>query len=217
MRKFVVLVATVALLFQAGTALASNQWGTNHWASDNLLMTVSDSGFDPTATQIMLAEWSGGTPLGPQFVNSGKGQIVVTTGKSRLWLGRAQIWVDGSGHITKGQVKMNTTLLATYPNSEDATKHVLCQELGHIFGLSHDSENGSCMDDSSGTLGLYQSPSTHDLGLLNTIYSHTDGGSGDGDDGGSDCPPQSNSPKCRNAQSSGHWVTVHTFWAPPHP
>lgn len=218
MRKFVVLIATVALLFQAGTALATNQWGNNHWASDNLTMTVSDSGFDGGATSAMLDQWSVEN-LAPDFIGEGKdGQIVVKTGKGKLWLGRAQIWVDGSGHITKGQVKINTTLLAQLGYGPAATTHVLCQELGHVFGLAHEYENGSCMNDDTDFLGDYPSPSNHDLDLLNTIYNHTDGGGGGGDDGGGggDCPPQSNSPKC-NAQSSGHWVTVHTFWAPTQP
>lgn len=109
------------------------------------------------------------------FDGPGKGQITVTSGRSMLWLGRAQIWVDGSGHITKGQVKINTTLLASYGDA--ATKHVLCQELGHVFGLTHDYNNASCMDD--GNLGLYPSPGTHDIDMLNTIYfGHDDGGGG---------------------------------------
>lgn len=225
MRKFVVLVATVALLFQAGAALATNQWGTNHWATETLgsvSMTVSHSGFDGVATSAMLGEWSDTTPLAPVFIGEGKdGQIVVKTGRSRLWLGRAQIWVDGSGHITKGQVKINTTLLAQLGYGSAATTHVLCQELGHVFGLAHEYEDESCMNDDTDFLGVYASPSAHDLGLLNTIYNHTDGGGGGGgDDGGGgrdNCPPNSNKPSCRDAESSGRWVTVHTFWAPTQP
>ena len=218
MRKFVVLIATVALLLQAGTALADNQWGNNHWASSNLNMTVSDSGFDSGATQLMLDKWRTGN-LNPQFISSGKGDIVVTTGKGRTWFGRAQIWIDGTGHITKGQVKMNTTLLAQYGYGQAATTHVLCQELGHVFGLTHTAA-ASCMNDNNTTLGYYQLPSPHDLALIDDIYTpHGDAesGSDSGDTGGSDCPPKSRSPKCSNAASSGHWVTVHTFWAPAQP
>lgn len=216
MRKFVVLFAAVALLLQAGTALADNQWGNNHWASDNLAMTVSDSGFDGVATSNMLDEWRTGNPLDPQFISSGKGDIVVTTGNGKLWFGRAQIWIDGSGHTTKGQVKMNTRLLAQYGYGQTATAHVLCQELGHVFGLTH-TDAQSCMNDNTDFLGDYPSPSPHDVDWLsNHMYTHDDVGGGGTDDGGSDCPPKSRSPKC-NAQASGRWVTVHTFWAPTHP
>ncbi len=218
MRKFVVVFATVALLLQAGTALANNAWGTNHWAADSsgrASMTFSTNDIYEDDTKALLSLWSGKVPLDPDYV-SRKGDIVVTTGKSVLWLGRAQIWVDGSGHITKGQVKMNTSLLTSSLYPAEATAHVLCQELGHIFGLSHDTDNQGGMGDGSGGQ-WFSDLRDHDIDTLNTIYGHTtDGASGDSEKGGggkpNGCNP--NKPGCTTGQSSGRWVTVHTFWAP---
>jgi hypothetical protein len=69
---------------------------------------------------------------------------------SNGWLGLAQInTVSGSTHIAWGKAKMNDTYFNSgYPNTEK--RHVMCQEVGHDFGLGHTSENGSsqntCMD-----------------------------------------------------------------------
>jgi len=66
------------------------------------------------------------------------------------WLGLAQInLVSGSSHIAWGTAKMNDSYFNSgYPNTEK--RHVMCQEVGHDFGLGHTSENGSsqntCMD-----------------------------------------------------------------------
>jgi len=65
---------------------------------------------------------------------------------------------------------------------------VMCQEVGHTFGLDHQDENhtntnlGTCMDytnDPSGTLGTNgtlsnEHPNQHDYDQLVTIYSHLD-------------------------------------------
>jgi hypothetical protein len=54
--------------------------------------------------------------------------------------------------------------------------HVTCQEIGHVYGLGHTSEDGSsqgtCMDYSS-SLGS-QWPNAHDYEQLDAIYAHTD-------------------------------------------
>ena len=64
------------------------------------------------------------------------------------WLGLAQIWLGG-GHISQATTKVNDTYFNdSYPITEQ--RHVMCQEIGHDFGLGHTSENGttqnSCMD-----------------------------------------------------------------------
>lgn len=84
------------------------------------------------------------------------------------WLGLAQIWL-GSGHISQGTTKVNDTYFnGGYPITEQ--RHVMCQEVGHDFGLGHTSENGSsqntCMDyygNTSNSDWTSTGPNAHDF------------------------------------------------------
>lgn len=97
------------------------------------------------------------------------------------WLGLAQInTVSGStSHIAWGTAKMNDSYFNTsYPNTEK--RHVMCQEVGHDFGLGHTSENGSsqntCMDyysNTSSTDWTSTGPNQHDFDQLNTQHHFT--------------------------------------------
>ena len=157
------------------------------------------------------------------------------------WLGLAQIWLS-NGHIVQGATKMNDTYfaMATYNNSNEKL-HVVCQEVGHTFGLGHQSTDGSslntCMDyfSNTATNSASTKPNLHDYGELTLIYNHNDGynsystaaavaagrlgapgrGGADGADGNG--TPAGASP------SRGHWyvedlgngvqLVTHIFWA----
>jgi hypothetical protein len=99
------------------------------------------------------------------------------------WLGVAQIWISGS-HITKGNVKLNDTYFNTARYNTPAWRRfVMCQEVGHAFGLDHQDENfsngnlGSCMDYTSDPDGppSNEHPNAHDYEQLEMIYAHLDG------------------------------------------
>ena len=75
---------------------------------------------------------------------------------------------------------MNDTYFNTARYNTTAWKNlVLCQEIGHTFGLDHQDENfsntplGSCMDYSSDPT-LNQHPNQHDYDQLELIYGHLD-------------------------------------------
>ena len=97
---------------------------------------------------------------------------------SNGWLGLAQInLISGSSHIAWGKTKINDTYFNTgsYPLTEK--RHVMCQEVGHDFGLGHTSENGSsqntCMDyyrNTSGSDWTSTGPNQHDFDQLLTQH-----------------------------------------------
>ena len=97
---------------------------------------------------------------------------------SNGWLGLASInTVSGTTHIAYGTAKMNDTYFngGGYPETEK--RHVMCQEVGHDFGLNHTSTNGSsqntCMDYYSNTSGsdwASTGPNQHDFDQLLTQH-----------------------------------------------
>lgn len=221
-RKVMVATAAAAVLFIAVTAAsADHAWNGYHWRSDNLAPTVVDktssTAFDVPAA---VAEWRNlGIPIVPQMTAGSADVEVVVKRMNANWLGVARISVDSStGHIQAGRVELNQLYLNSLTFAQ--WDHVVCQELGHIWGLDHNFDgatggtpDNTCMN-SSLHLGEYTSPNSHDAEQLNAIYNHIDttGGGGDGGGGGGGCPPGNpDHPKCNPA--SGSWITVHTFRA----
>ena len=92
------------------------------------------------------------------------------------WLGLAQIWVTGGTHIYQGTAKMNDTYLASSNYTETNRQHVICQEIGHDWGLDHQDESGAdlntCMDYDDALGNLHAN--NHDYQQLQTIYAHLD-------------------------------------------
>lgn len=92
------------------------------------------------------------------------------------WLGVAQIWISG-GHIVKGTAKVNDSYLDGSRYTVAAKQHVLCQEVGHTFGLDHQDEAGADLDTCMDYADAFDNPhpDDHDNEQINTIYSsHTD-------------------------------------------
>ena len=94
-------------------------------------------------------------------------------GESVGWLGIASIGVNSWGHITRGVVKINDYYFEMEKhNTTEKRGQVMCQEMGHIFGLGHWDENfsticESCMDYSNNP---YPKPHKDDLDKLDTMY-----------------------------------------------
>jgi hypothetical protein len=249
MGKVLVLVgvaaASVALV---GTALANHSWGRYHWegstnprvldVGDNLTGTwgshLTTAVGDWNQSEVIELTKRSGLAGGNCSAVSGRIEVCNGAYGTNGWLGIAQIWASGKGHITQAVAKMNDTYFNSAPYNTSAWRQmVMCQEVAHDFGLDHQDENfnnsnlGSCMDYTSDP-STNQHPNQHDYDQLVSIYGHLDGSSG----GGKPCNP--NKPGCQTnagnappfSQASrargdlyvdevpgGHRIT-HVFWAP---
>src|SRR5215210_9224495 len=84
------------------------------------------------------------------------------------------VWVSGL-HITQSTVKVNDTYFNTsFYNTPIWRASVMCQEVGHVFGLDHQDESGAdfhtCMDYASNPDGDNTHPNQHDYDMLEQIY-----------------------------------------------
>lgn len=202
MRK-ALLVLAVAAVFAgtlASTAAASHSWGGYHWARTAKPFTIKLGDNVSSAWDSYLgtaaADWSADTaknPLNATVVAGGAGgRCNATSGRVEVcagfygkngWLGLAQIWVTATGHINRGTAKMNDTYYTTPAYDTPAWRGaVVCQEVGHTFGLDHQDTSGAdfhtCMDyaDNPDTDNMH--PNRHDYQQLSTIYSsHLDASS----------------------------------------
>ena len=193
-------------------AEASHSWGGYHWATKttptltapitlqlgnnmtgdwvgHLTTAASDWGSTPTYNGTAVAN-----PLRTSVVVgaklkrcgavSGRVEVCNASYGQNGWLGLAQIWLS-NGHIVQGTAKMNDSYFSAAPyNNPNEKLHVVCQEVGHTFGLDHQSTDGgslnTCMDYFSNTGGNAGStasthPNQHDYDQLTLIYNHGDG------------------------------------------
>lgn len=185
------LTALLALSAAFQGASASHSWGNYHWArtANPFSLSLGDNVTSNWDAQLALAstDWSQSTVLDTTVVagqSSGKcrptaGRVEVCNDKygRNGWLGLAQIWASGN-HITQGVAKMNDTYFNMPAYNTTAEKnHVMCQEVGHTFGLGHQDESGAslgtCMDYADDSTNS-QHPNAHDYDQLATIYKHLD-------------------------------------------
>jgi hypothetical protein len=190
---FAVLAALFALVVFATPASASHSWGNYHWArtANPFTIKVVDSmtaDWDDNLNTA-LADWNSSSVLNVAKEAGDSSSRIrkrcpAISGKVRAcnaaygnngWLGLAQIWASGS-HITQGTAKMNDSYLASSSYSETNRQHVICQEIGHDWGLDHQDESGAdlntCMDYSDALDNPH--PNQHDYAQLESIYAHLD-------------------------------------------
>lgn len=174
--------------------IESHTWGNYHWArtanpftlmlGDNVnktwdghLATASNDWSQSTVLDTDVV--AGGTKSKPCKPTTGRVEVCNDKYGKNGWLGIAQISISGD-HITKGIVKVNDTYFTTNTyNTSEWRNMVMCQEIGHTFGLDHQDENfnnanlGTCMDYTNDP-GTNQHPNQHDYEQLNAIYNHYD-------------------------------------------
>ena len=173
---------------------ATHSWNGYHWARTASPFTLKlndnvSSVWDPILATTS-SDWSQSTVLDTTIVpgtakprtcraTAGQVQVCNSTYGNTGWLGVASIWVSGT-HITQGTVKVNDTYFNTATYNTSAWRNlVMCQEVGHTFGLDHQDTNfnnpnlGTCMDYTNDP-STNQHPNQHDYDELVTIYSHLD-------------------------------------------
>lgn len=192
-RGLAVLLSAVLCLLPLG-AQADHAWGNYHWArsanpftlklGDNLSSTwdsyLATSSADWTQSTVLNTTIIAGSTR-PKLCRPSSGKVEVCNAGYGFngWLGIAQIWASGS-HITQGVVKMNDSYFNTASYNTLAWRNlVLCQEIGHTFGLDHQDEAfdnpnlGTCMDYTNNP-STNQHPNAHDYQQLAAIYGHLD-------------------------------------------
>lgn len=195
--KFIGILSIITLLILVGfnsTAFAT-AWGDFHWARttptftlrlgdnvsrswDSFLVTTSNDWSKSSVLDTVVV--AGKTD--PRKCNPVMGRVEVCNGKygTTGWLGIAQIWITLDNHITQATTKLNDTYFAKAPYNTSAWKNlVMCQEVGHAFGLDHQDEDfnnvnlGTCMDYTNDP-STNQHPNLADYQTLEAIYSHLD-------------------------------------------
>jgi len=222
MKSISLAAIAAAAALAAPAAWANHSWGNYHWSISGrpLALDIADNvsgAWDPlldVAIDDWTFSWDYGTGNGDEAVlapnkiaGSGStrtckadtGTVMVCNDSygNNGWLGIAQIWTSGD-HITKGVTKLNDFYFNFAPyNGPGWRQLVICQEIGHTFGLAHQDENfdnpnfGTCMDYTSNPLGPPDNlhPNYHDYEELASIYTHTHAADSGGGGGGGKGPP----------------------------
>jgi hypothetical protein len=203
LKKLVVLaaLAAIAATALAGSASANHSWGKYHWArtsSDgSFSLVLANNTSSPWSSMLSTAsnQWSTSSMLNTSVGSGddsdrtkcpavlGKVEVCSTDYGNTGWLGLAQIWIyRGGSHIAQGVVEVNDYYFSgggksyQYNNSAEM-QHVVCQEVGHTFGLDHQDTSGAsldtCMDyyhNTSNSDTRSTTPNAGDYGELTCIY-----------------------------------------------
>lgn len=197
------LLAAAAAFLPADPAFATHSWDGLHWARTTTLnIRLADNVSSAWDAHLSTAstDWTAAAKIdttviqgyrNPYYCSATYGRVEVCSYRYGYtgWLGIERVWTS-YGHIVQAIVAVNDTYFASAPyNTAPWRRFVMCQEVGHTFGLDHQDEDklninlGSCMDytrDPSGTLETNgtlsnEHPNNHDFDQLNLIYAHTDG------------------------------------------
>ncbi len=185
----VVAITLLALVAFPSAASANHSWGGYHWArtANPVPLKVIDSVTSDWDGKLntAIADWDQSTMLSltkeaGSDSQSTRKRCRAVAGKAHAcnanygfngWLGLAQIWITGGVHITQATTKLNDSYLSS-GYTDTNKQHVVCQEIGHDWGLDHQDESGAdfntCMDYSNALDNPH--PNAGDYDQLRCIY-----------------------------------------------
>lgn len=254
MNKIKLPIAVLSILsagLYAVVVNADHAWGKYHWDLSTAQSTdvplqlganLIGTGVWDEPLRIASVDWNESVLINKLDIGLSNPNCDPTPGRVEVcndgygfngWLGIASIWATRgkSNHITQATVRVNDTYFSAdysngYYDSPAWRDFVMCQEVGHTFGLGHQDENfdnanlGTCMDYTSYPDGLdangdivdldNRRPNQHDYDMLTDMYAHlnsTDGGSGGGGggNGGGRKPKKSNPGDNKSPNNPSEW------------
>ncbi len=244
---FVSAIALILVVANVAPSEANHSWGGYHWArtsnpftitlGDNLSSTwkpyLATASSDWTVSAVLDTAIVAGAAKGSCRPTAGRVEVCNKSYGANGWLGLASIWITNGTHITQGTVKVNDTyFVLAQSNNPNEKQHVMCQEVGHTFGLDHQSTDGSsqltCMDYSTDPGSTH--PNQHDYDELAIIYAHLDssttikagasaGAAGSAANFDEDGTPRGASPSRGSWYAEdlggGRYLLTHIYWAEP--
>lgn len=192
---FPAIVLALALIASSPAVVsADHTWSGYHWArtTSSFLLRLGDNvspAWDAYLSRTSSA-WTATSALDTRVVagradartcdaTPGRVEVCSAAYGDTGWLGIASVAVR-DGHITQATVRLNDTYFSKAPYDTAAWRDlVMCQEVGHALGLSHQDEDyananlGSCMDYTRSP-GTNRRPNQHDHQQLSSTYRHLD-------------------------------------------
>lgn len=174
-RAVLLLSAVFMFVFAATTAVASHRWGCWKYAN-YYIRWYNGAGGDywyiyEEEAQTDWNSWHKYTDI--YLADSGYGNTDHVNAYAAYygntgWLGLASIVRYSGCTVYEGKSQLNKTYLENGSYSRTNKKHVACQEVGHLFGLHHNtSSSTTCMNDQILSAPY---PNSHDQSMINSIY-----------------------------------------------
>nr|WP_298897742.1 hypothetical protein [uncultured Altererythrobacter sp.] len=216
-KKHLTLAAASAAVL-ATPVIAGHSWSNYHWErttneiSPPVVDFTTGEWAQSNRVQQAVNDWNRSAYINSDYVR-GQGNNTacpIVAGEIHVcnddygntgWVGIASISATRgrTTHIIGGVSKMNDYFYAMpYYDNDIWRQLVMCQEIGHDYGLGHQNENfnshetDSCMEYTSTPDAADKTLNQHDLDQLASIYAHShgggDGGGGSGNGGGKGKP-----------------------------
>lgn len=207
------LAAAGLVAMMAAPGMASHSWASYHWeraGTNEVTVPVVDFTTGEWASsnraQIAVNDWNFSDYIESPYrkgtgsntacpIVSGEIHVCNDNYGNTGWLGIASISATRgrTKHIIGGVTKLNDYFYDDPDSGYDNDiwrQLVMCQEIGHDYGLGHQNEDfstnltDSCMEYTSTPTAIDMTPDAHDWEQLAVIYAHSHSGDDSGGPGG---------------------------------